>query len=172
MSKNHPIILGIDPGARQIGVAVICGDELIYYAVRTLQKDKLQKTVFESLTRIITKSVAEFDVDWIALERVVSIQQRNSFVKTVYRQIKLISRKHHFKVIEYSPKLVRSAICNKPLGTRNETYQILTKKYPELNRYFSLTRIWQKAYFAHLFDAIAVAFLCGREIKESEQFDG
>lgn len=167
---KQPVILGIDPGARQIGVAVLRSDELLYYGIKTIKKNKLRKSTFVSLEQIITKLVDEYKADYIALEKVVSIQQRNSFVKAVYWQIKTIAQKHQYNLKECCPNFVRNSICNKTKGTRQETYHFLTRKYPELNRYLSVTRIWQKAYFAHLFDAIAVAVVCIEEFQESNQF--
>lgn len=174
MLKNQPIILGIDPGARQIGIAVLRGGELFYYAVKTLKKDKKDNSqssvsITESLEQIICKAVEEFKVDCIALEKVTSAQQRNSFVEVVYRNVKEIAARRNFKLREYSPNFVRNSICRQTKATRREAYKILTEKYPELYRYLSATRIWQKAYFAHLFDAIAVALLCSREFEEAQQ---
>lgn len=167
--KIQPIILGIDPGARHIGVAVLRGSQFLYYGVKTIKKNKLQKSAFENLEQIITNLMSEYKVDCIALEKVVSVQQRNSFVEVVYWQIKAIAQKYNFKLREYSASFVRSSICNKTKGTRQETYRILTEKYPELSRYLSVTRIWQKAYFAHLFDACALALLSVRELEEINQ---
>lgn len=167
---KQPVILGIDPGARQIGVAVLRGDELLYYGVKTIQKNKMPKFVPFSLEQTITKLVVEYKADCIALEKVISIQQRNSFVEVVYWQIKTIAQKHHYGLKEYNPGFVRNSICNKIKSTRQGTYYLIAKKYPELSRYLSVTRIWQKAYFAHLFDAIAVALVCIQEFQESNQF--
>jgi Holliday junction resolvasome RuvABC endonuclease subunit len=178
MLKNQPIILGIDPGARQIGIAVLrCNPEyndgeLLYYGIKTLKKDELRKSEFLVLERIITNLMNEFKVDYIALEKVVSAQQRNSFVESIYQRVKAIAQKYDFRIKEYSPKFVRSSICGKEKGTRQETYNILAEKYPELSRYLLATKDWQKSYFAHLFDAIAVALLCVRELNEESQLSG
>src|SRR5829696_3903952 len=137
MSKIRPIILGIDPGARHIGVAVLRGTELLYYGVKTLKRDEFHPAT-ANLEQLITKLIAEYRVDIIALEKVISAQQRNSYVKVVYENVKLIAGKHDFKLREYNPKLVRNFICSQVKATRRETYRALAEKYPELKRYLSV----------------------------------
>lgn len=169
MPKTQPIILGIDPGARHVGVAVLRGRELLYYGVKTLKKNESSRPATANLEQLITKLAAEYRVDIIALEKVISAQQRKSYVKVVYENVQLIAGKYDFKLREYSPNLVRNFICSQVKATRRETYRALAEKYPELNRYVSVTRIWQKAYFARLLDAVAVALLGIRECEETEQ---
>lgn len=165
---KQPVILGIDPGARQIGVAIFNGNELLYYGVKTVKKSGLRKTAFVALEKIITQLMDEYETDCFALEKVVSVQQRNSVVEAVSWQIKAIAQKHHYRFKEYSPSFVRETICGKTKATRDETYRILTDQYPELRRYLSATRIWQKAYFAHLFDAVATAAVGVRELQTAD----
>ena len=79
MPYSSPIVLGIDPGARQIGVAVFCGEELIFYAVKSFKKRSEEDTL-RKLRKVLEKMISAYRVEFVALERVVYVQQNKSFV--------------------------------------------------------------------------------------------
>jgi Holliday junction resolvasome RuvABC endonuclease subunit len=168
-TNRQPIILGIDPGTRHMGVAVLCGGKLLYYGVKTFKKDKRGCPLFSDLERAIINLAGEYAIDCIALEKIVSFQQRSSPFGVVSNQIRAIAEKRHYNLREYSPAFVRSCIGGNEKITRAETYRIITGKYPELRRYLLVSKIWQKTYFARLFDAVAAALLREREYEEDRQ---
>ena len=167
MSTTLPIILGIDPGARQIGVSVLSGEKLIFYAVKTFKK-RTQDDSLSKLREVIRRLIAEYEPQCIAVEKIVFVQQHRSFVKIAYEEIKEFVRSQDIKLFEYNPKLIRQIICGVERPTKRNSALIIAQKYPELARYFNVSRIWQKRYFAQLFDAIAASLTCLREIKETE----
>lgn len=173
MSKNQtiaePTILGIDPGTRHLGVAVLKDASLLYYGVKTFKKDEQGCPAFAELKKAIVNLTIEYQVDRVALEKVVSVQQLRSPVGIVSRHIKTLAEERRCLWREYSPAFVRSSIGGEKVG-REKTWQIIAQKYPELNRYLIVQNVWQKNYFAHLFDAVAVALLAAREFEEARHF--
>jgi Holliday junction resolvasome RuvABC endonuclease subunit len=162
-------ILGIDPGARQIGIAVMKDDELVFYAVKTFKKgddeEKLKK-----LRLIIEKLVTDYRVEYVALEKIVFVQQHRSFVKIVYDKIKEFLKERNIELFEYNPKVIRQIICDAQKPTKRNTALILAQKHAELVKYFNVAKLWQKRYFAQLFDAIAAAQVCAKELRETNPF--
>ena len=169
MPFNSPIILGIDPGARQIGIAVFRDEELLFYAVKTI-KQANRKQSLRKLRKVLIKLINEYAVQIVALEKVVFIQQHRSFVKIVADEIKAFLKEKKLPFFEYNPKLIRETICGFEKPTKRNTSLLLAQKYTELVRYFNVPRLWQKKYFAQLFDAIAAGVVCAKEIKESKGF--
>lgn len=170
MTKSLPIILGIDPGAGQIGVSVFYGEELVFYAVKTF-KMRSRKDSLKKLDKIIETLIKTYQIDYVALEKVVFIQQHRSFVKIVFDEIKTHLKKQNVEFSEYNPKSVRQAICGLEKPTKHNTALLLSQKYMELTRYFNVPRLWQKRYYAQLFDAIAVGFVCAEELRQKKLFE-
>jgi len=164
MRLPSPTILGIDPGARQLGVAVFKGRELIFYAVKTIKEENTAKTLLR-LCQNILGLIAEYKVDYIALEKVVFVQQHRSLVKVISEHVKEIIKAENIPLFEYNPKIVRKFICRFQKPTKANTARILAGKYPELIRYFNAPKTWQKRYYAQLLDAVAVGFVCSRQNK-------
>jgi Holliday junction resolvasome RuvABC endonuclease subunit len=169
MAISSPTILGIDPGARQIGVSVLKNEEIVFYAVKTF-KGRTASEKLEKLRIIIGKLIADYRVEYVALEKVVFVQQHRSFVKIVYEEIKQFLKREDIEFFEYNPKFIRETICGNEKPTKRNAALILTQKHAELVRYFNVPRLWQKRYFAQLFDAIAVGLVCAKELRETRRF--
>ena len=171
MHISSPIVLGIDPGARQIGIAIFRGEELIFYAVKSIKKRTASETL-RKLRKVMGKLIAEYRVECAAIEKVVFIQQQSSFVKRVEEELEEFVRKRQdIELFEYHPKLIRQIVCGLERPTKRNTALILSQKYGELAHYFNVPKLWQKRYFALLFDAIAVGLACAEDIKsEQEKF--
>jgi Holliday junction resolvasome RuvABC endonuclease subunit len=162
---TSPIILGIDPGARQIGVSVFRGEELLYYAVKTFKKRSEEDTL-RKLRKVLAKLIVEYRVRIVAIEEIILIQQRRSFVRTVCDEVRLFVKNQDVELSEYNPKLVRRTICRNEKPTKENTALILSQTYAELAPYFGMSKIWQKRYYALLFGAIAVGLVCAKELRK------
>src|SRR5690606_12167199 len=146
-----------DAGARQIGVSVFKDCELTFYAVKTIRA-KNQQLSIARMKRIISELLQDHEITHVALERVVFVQQHRTFVKIVFEELRGFLKKQNVIYREYNPKAIRQAVCENEKGTKTTTARILAMKYPELARYFNVEKIWQKQYFAHLLDAVAVGY--------------
>ncbi len=159
MSVRKPLILGIDPGSREIGVAVFSGNELLYYAIKSIRRNTREQRLFK-LAAVLDRLFVEYEIDCLAVEEPYYVQQRSSFVKKVVETIGIIAKNQGLNVAIYSPTEVRDAICEKPKSTKLLTARRLVEIYPELAPHFNLPRITQKRYYAMLFDAVAVGLVC------------
>ena len=168
MISNAPTILGIKPGARQIGVSVIRGSELVFYRVKTIKVKNDGKETVKKLAEVLEKLLSEYDIEIAAVEKIVFPQQNLSFVKTVYEEIKDFFKERNIPLFEYNPKLARKIICGWEKPTKRNAAFILSHRYPELARYSDVKRVWQRRYFALLFDAVAAAFACSTELRETK----
>lgn len=167
MSTFATNILGLDIGARQIGVSVLKDEELVFYTIKSIKRNSKTKTL-KQLEKVLTALIEKYDIEVITLKKIVYPQQQNSFVKTVYQTTKNFVLKRNIRLFEYNPKLIRQIICALEKPTKRNTALLLSQRYTELARYSSVPKLWQKRYFAQLFDAIAVGLVCARELRETE----
>ncbi|HMO81162.1 MAG TPA: crossover junction endodeoxyribonuclease RuvC [Pyrinomonadaceae bacterium] len=162
MTPKSPIILGIDTGTRQIGVTVFQGWELVFYGIKTIT-DKNDDLTLARMRRIIGGLIREYDVTYVAMEKIIFVQQHRSFGKRVFDEIRDFLKKLRIPYSEYNPKTVRQSICQNEKPTKANSARVLTEIYPELGRYFNAPRTWQKRYYALLLDAVAVGYVCVEE---------
>lgn len=168
MISSSPVVLGIDPGARQIGVSVTKGERLVFYAVKTFRKGNDGNSLLR-LKEIINNLICDYEIKFVAFEKVAFVQQHRSFVKIVSEEIKRVLKEQNVKVFEYNPKQIRQLICGLEKPSKRNTALILSQRYGELVRYFNVPKLWQRRYYALLFGAIAVGLVCAREIEEMKK---
>lgn len=109
------IILGIDPGSRKAGFALIKveGRKLSYLASTVIRYDdeifiKRLGNIYKSCTELI----AEFKPEEIALESLIFVKSPTALIKLAQARGAMLaaaSETHHGKIFEYSPNLVKSA---------------------------------------------------------------
>lgn len=68
-AKTNRKILAIDPGTREIGVAVLTGEELEYYAVKTITRRSSPSIILAQARQIIRKLIHLHSPDVLAIER-------------------------------------------------------------------------------------------------------
>lgn len=166
--QKNGIILGIDPGARQIGYALFNKNQLIFYGIKTIQ----QKTKCESLNKlrqILQTFFKNYKVKYIAIENPIFIQQKSSFIQTVFAEIKTIAESEQKQIFTYDPIFIRQAICQDKKPTKANTADYLIKKYPELKYYRNRPNLWQRRYCAMLFDAVAAGLVCVWKVEKNNQ---
>lgn len=169
MKKELPtVLLGIDPGARQIGVSVFRAEELIFYAVKSIKNASREESLFK-LRRVLEELIRKYKIEFAAVEKVVFVQQHRSFVKIVYDEIRSFFKRQHIRLIEYNPKFIKKAVCGLHKPTKRNAALVLSQKHPELARYFNVPRLWQRTYYAQLFDAIAVGQVGVEELADVSQ---
>lgn len=160
MSTIQRRILGIDTGSRHIGISVFSGEELIFYGIKVIKAKNEADT--PRLQRIITNLIETYQIDLVAIERLVRPQQESVFIRKVYMQIIHCVRKRGYELTELDPRVVRSLVCKDRKPTRIHTSQILSETYSELKPYSNMKKIWSRSYYAQLFDGIAVGLACAR----------
>ncbi len=167
MSHNlSPVVLGIDPGARQIGISITRGGELVFYAVKTIKRADNNETL-EHAKAIVGKFVEDYRVRFVAVEKIGYVQQRASFAGVVCGEITGFLRSQSIEFFEYSPKEIRTLICRSEKPTKRNTWLMLAQAYPELTRYFDVSKPWQKRYYALMFGAIAAGLMCAQELEQT-----
>ena len=69
MRKKKQIkILAIDPGAREMGLAILENDELAYFGVKTLKTKRPAEMLYKAVRRIIYKLIDDYGPDVLVVE--------------------------------------------------------------------------------------------------------
>jgi Holliday junction resolvasome RuvABC endonuclease subunit len=162
-------ILAVDLGTRELGVAILEGDNLLFYGVKTVQHRTTPQEVLQKITQIIKQLIDYYVPSILAIEKVLLIQKNASLLIVAADQIKAAARKEELVIYEYEPKVIRRFICQTGKATKREVAKHLARKYYELNQYLNRTSRWEQIYYAKMFDAIAVGLVCCTELAEGQK---
>ncbi len=156
MKSASQIILAIAPGNREFGIAVFCGYELIYFAVRTLSHRRSAALQKEEITELLSELFACFKPQFIALKAVNKYQQTSVALKEIVKLIKRQAKARRIPVTEISLEQVKSFVADAEKQTQKKTFQTLTNMYPELQQFAGRPNRWQNEYYHNLFSAVSV----------------
>ena len=149
-------ILAIDPGTREMGVAVLDGQQLVYYGVKTIRRQRSPAEVLHRIQEITASLIARYRPDCLAIEKMFLIQKSASLLVVAAEEIKATARQQGLIVQEYAPTAVRKMICHNGRATKAEAAKSVALRFPELRPYLEQRTKWEALYYANMFDAVAV----------------
>lgn len=162
MNKHR--ILAIDPGTKEIGVAVLENLELVYYGVKTVRDRSTAQSILQQVAKITRDLIVKFEPESLAIEKMFIVQKSAALLSVAAEEIKSVARNCRLDVYEYAPKAVRKFLCRNGAATKREVAQIVAAQYPELTRHLKTRNKWDEKYYANIFDAVAVGLICRNEI--------
>jgi Holliday junction resolvasome RuvABC endonuclease subunit len=161
-------ILGIDPGTREMGIAVLRDGELVAKGVYTLRNGERPHDVIGQAKRIVLSCIAEHSPVIVGIEQPLPIPTNRAAVLSVIAQeLQARSRELRIDVVELSPREVRRQVVGNPFATKLEVARNLAERFPEMRSMVPqppkravLGLRPRDRYWLHMFDALAVAFAC------------
>ena len=149
-------ILAIDPGTREIGVAVLNDQQLVYYGVKTVQGRRSPAEVLRRVQKITSSLIERFRPNCLAIEKMFLLQKSASLLVVAAEEVKATARQYGLAVHEYAPTLVRKMVCRSGRATKAEAAKVITLQFPELRPYLEQRTKWETLYYANMFDAVAI----------------
>lgn len=165
-STKLPTILGIDPGTKEMGLAVLRGRELVAYGVRTLRNGTRPYDVIGQARRIVLAEIAKHAPDIMAIEEPLMLPTKRAAVMSVIAQeLRGRAEELRLQVIELSPSAIRGTVVGDPRATKIDVAEALVRSgFDQLNRLIpmrpsrpALGLRPRDKYWLHMFDALALA---------------
>jgi hypothetical protein len=164
ISENR--ILAICPGTREIGIAVFEDMDLLYYGTKDLGRFRQGNTphsLAREAARRVEDVIHKYGPQSLVLKQLRPLQCLNSRLVQMTGQIKATGEQRKLLLHEREAITARACLCPYERPTRRRTTIRLAHLYPELSRYVSNVTLWQRHYYAPMFDAIAVGYLFEQE---------
>lgn len=158
--------LGLDPGTRYLGFAVLRANELIEYGVRELRNGERPYDVIGQARRIVLRLIALHGPEVVAIEAPYLIPTpRAAVLSTLTQEIHKRAMETGAEVRELKPEDVRLAIMGNPKATKYEVAQrLVNTRFPQLSalvpRKPKVPALWltsRERYWLHMFDGLGLA---------------
>jgi crossover junction endodeoxyribonuclease RuvC len=155
---KHKKILAIDPGTREMGIALLEGDRLIYHGVKVIRNRPSPHEILKQGREIVVRLIQDFRPDILIYEKTFFANNRNSaLVNVLVDEIKAIGKRKRLRVVGYAANTVKKFICGNGRASKKEVARAVIGRFPELAAYLDQDRKWKERYHMNMFDAVALA---------------
>lgn len=155
--KRSQRILAIDPGTRFWGWAVLRDEELYDCGVRTLKTNKSSRSRLIEARKVFSRLLENHAPHVLAIEKPFFFWSKQSnLLNQIIRELKSMAKKKRIKVLEFSPRTVRKAVCGDGNATKRGMAKVLAMKFPDLAVRLNQDRKYKDLYWGHAFDAVGL----------------
>ena len=136
-------------------------DDLLYYGIKEIGRHRQSNTpasIGREAVRIVQDLLHKYSPNIIALQKLNRVQCLSPQLVYLTRQITIAIRKQKLPVREYDRMSARRLLCPYQRATKYATATRLALIYPELGRFVKDVTLWQRLYYAPIFDALAIGY--------------
>ncbi len=160
-----PTILGLDPGTRFLGVAVVRGPHLLDYGVHLLRNGDRADDLLAHGKEVLFSLIHDHAPQRVAIEAPYLITSKRAAVLSTLAQVLHVRAKDlGLEVVELSPESVRQEVAGNPKAKKLEVAEALARRFPQLRHLVPKPPrspvLWltpKERYWLHMFDALAIA---------------
>jgi crossover junction endodeoxyribonuclease RuvC len=153
-------ILAIDPGTREMGVAVLDDGALHYHGVKVIRKGRSPNATLSRVRTIVAELIEDFRPGILVIEQTFIGRNRNAALLNVLGdEIQSPARRNGMQVMTFAPSTVRKAVCGDGRADKAAVAKVVAARYPELKAYLFKDRKWKERFHANMFDAVALAMM-------------
>lgn len=148
MPQNQLTILAIAASAREFGVAVLSGESLLFYGVKTVRARHASGSLIDNVRQCVSQLVTEYQPDYVALATTIAAEQQTSSIREVSEVILQIIEERKCSFGKYQMPVVRRRLCPQGKSGKRDVAKCLAARFPELERYLYVQNLWQYLYYS------------------------
>lgn len=160
-------ILGINPGAKYLGIAVFQGPELRDWRIK-VTKGKWSDEKYQKTIKILSEYIEQYRPDILSVKRLNPSRSSVGLDRLVQKIIAL-SEKKGMKVYQYGIKELEVFFYSEGRSNKKKMAQVIASEYPVL--YSELDSEWRNRnpYYLRMFEAIALGVIGFHEAEVEER---
>jgi len=175
-----PTILGIDPGTKEMGLAVLQGDRLRYFGVRTLPNGRRHHEALGLAKRIVLDLIARYAPTIVAIEEPLNLTtHRSHLLNVITDELRDRAAELGLSVVVLSPLEIRERLTGNPRATKieiaeylaNHGFEQLQTLIPKRPARAALGLRPKDKYWLHMFDALALAVAVRPAVGQTQNLD-
>ena len=171
---QHKTILGIDPGTKEMGLAVLRGQELLYFGVQRLRNGARPYDVIGQARRTVLAAIERHAPQVVTLETPFNLlTKRAHLLNVIDDELRQRSEELGLEVVELTPMAVRALVADNPRATKIDIAERLVRDgfsqlqglIPKRPKPAALGLRPKDKYWLHMFDALALAVAAQRHAR-------
>ena len=160
-------ILAVNPGMEHVGIAVLEGENLLWYGVKTFDGARGLAEVRLAIQQQLATIVQKYAPKILVVEEPFYAQSLLSEnLAKLTRGIKAWGKLKGLAVRSYTLPVVKAFFC-RDQRTKQSLAEAMIERYPFLNRYFSYLPL-RRRYWFHVFDAVGLGLMCARKLNREK----
>lgn len=150
-------ILTIDPGSRFFGLAVFHGERIMSWKIKNLSTKDSSPDRLRKVREMFHALFLKYRPEIIVIEKPADIWKAQSpYLGRIIGSIKRIARKKHIRIVEFTPEVIRKALCRDERATKGQLAEAISAFYPELSGYLQSGLKYKEAYWGHVVNSISL----------------
>ena len=154
-------ILAVDPGTREMGVAVLEGGTLLYHGVKTFRKFPSPQEQLRQARTVVARLIRDFRPGVLVIEKTFIGKNRcAALLNALSKEIAALGRRHGIGVMSIAANTVKKAVTGNGWTSKAEVAKAVAARYPTLKAYLPPGRKWKQEWHYNMFDAVALGVAC------------
>jgi crossover junction endodeoxyribonuclease RuvC len=150
-------ILAIDPGIREMGIAVLDGEKLVHHGVLCLRDRRAPKDILAYDRDLLRTIIVDYHPDLVALERTMIGNSGNSAaLNRVSAYIRRLCRRQRIPIRVLAASTVKKHLTGSGQASKTAVARAVARRYPELRAYLRQKAKWRVRFQANRFDAVGL----------------
>lgn len=155
--RKEGVVLCLDPGTHEMGVAVLEGQDLVDYRVVTFRSAKSARELLNQADKRMKELLADYEPSLVVIEKpFFSKTRRSALLVFLVQELRARVLAGNLRLVELSPIRVREVLLKNPRATKRDIAGLVASRYPQLTQYLSFESHWKEKYWSHVFDAVAL----------------
>jgi len=156
MIKESHKIIGINPGTRYLGIAVLYGQELMDWRIKVLagkwKEEKIRRAI-----GIVSDLIERYEPDILAIKE-LHPARRTARILRLANEIRDFARRKRLKVYQYSIKDIEKRFVKGERLNKWNFVEGMVKTYPAIRHEVDRERSRRNPYYIRVFEAIGLAY--------------
>ncbi len=166
MPKKPITILGINPGAKYLGIAVFRGPELREWRIK-VTKGQWSGEKYRKTMDILSEFIERYSPDAISVKR-LNPARSSVGLDRLAQKIIALSEKKEIRVYQYGIKELEAFFCSEGKNNKRKMAEIIASEYPILHGELNQEKHNRNPYHLRMFEAVALGAICFHQLDNSK----
>jgi len=158
MAREAIRIIGINPGTRYLGIAVLDGSELLDWRIKALEGKWSEKKI-NKVIEILSELFDRYEPNVFVIKKLHPSRRTENLLRLT-NKIKEFARRKKIRVCQFALKEIEKLFIEDKKLNRQNLMEAIAKQYPMLYHELKKEQNQKNPYYFRMFDAIALASAC------------